>query len=246
MDEAQNNIIQCDCLKLSNHLCQPVDTPSAEPYNLLLFSLQQQRIPEAPAGGDTLRRSCAISFFISILFSGLWRTERRGVPRSHCPSPHTSSIHSHQHGGRSAPNKRWARTPVPITAVCCVWRHRSLPALRSADLRGLQGFLQEDCAERLQVRVSCRQSMPSGQETAQSLPVLPLPEVPRCGHGQGSGAHWLAKGPQGQAPLETQVASRISSQPSCLSDHSSGAGPRGHNSWSCEPWLLTGQLILSL
>lgn len=40
-------------------------------------------------------------------------------------------------------------------------------------------------AEKLPICLQCQQRLSSGQEEAQSVPVLPLPEVPRCGNGEG-------------------------------------------------------------
>ena len=60
-----------------------------------------------------------------------------------------------------------------------------MPALWRSHLRGLQGILQEDCAEERQVRLPGGQELPRRQAEAEPVPVLPLPEVPGCRHGQG-------------------------------------------------------------
>ena len=84
---------------------------------------------------------------------------------------------------RQRPDLRGLQAHRP--AVRCVWRQRRLPALRSENVRGLQGFLQADCAEERQVRLPGGQELPRRQAEAEPVPVLPLPEVPGCRHGQG-------------------------------------------------------------
>ena len=75
-----------------------------------------------------------------------------------------------------------------------VWRQRGLPALRGADLRGLQGLLQENCPEERQVRLSGGQELPRGQAEAEPVPVLQVPEVSRRRDGQGGRQDGRAQG----------------------------------------------------
>ena len=58
-------------------------------------------------------------------------------------------------------------------------------------------FLQENGAEERQIRVSGRQELPGGQEAAEPVPVLPLPEVFNGGHGEGGGAYGRVEGSAG-------------------------------------------------
>lgn len=44
--------------------------------------------------------------------------------------------------------------------------------------------------EECQVHLPGKQGLPCGQEAAEPLPVLPLPEVPGCGHGEG---RWVVR-----------------------------------------------------
>lgn len=76
-------------------------------------------------------------------------------------------------------------TPKSKSTVRRLRRHRRVPALRGAHLRGLQGLLQEDRAEGLQVRVPCREELSRGQATTQQMPVLSLPKVLKSWNGQG-------------------------------------------------------------
>lgn len=107
-----------------------------------------------------------------------------------CPCPSPPAELGPQLGGQFAgqcgsPCQPYASSSV--ATVCRLRRHRGLPALRSAHLRGLQGILQADGPEGLQVCVPGGQELSGGQEAAESLPVLPVPEVSGRGNGQGGG-----------------------------------------------------------
>lgn len=52
-------------------------------------------------------------------------------------------------------------------------------------MRGLQGLLQEDRAEGLEICVLGREGLPGRQTPTKPLPVLSIPEVPDGWHGQG-------------------------------------------------------------
>ena len=80
--------------------------------------------------------------------------------------------------------------------MCCVRRQGHLPALQGAHLRGLQGILQEKRPEQLDVRLSRGQELPRGQAPKEPLSVLPLPEVPGGGHGEGGGEDGQPQGPK--------------------------------------------------
>ena len=61
----------------------------------------------------------------------------------------------------------------------------------------------------IQVRVPGGQELPGGQAAAEPLPVLPLPEVPGRGHGQGGGAHRRAEGPARPPALQAALAAGV-------------------------------------
>ena len=92
-------------------------------------------------------------------------------------------------------------------------RQRRLPALRRADVRGLQGLLQAHRPEELQVRVPGRQELPGGQAAPQPLPVLPLPQVSGGGHGEGGGAHGRPEGPPRPPAHQAQEPRRRADRP---------------------------------
>ena len=105
---------------------------------------------------------------------------------------------------------------------------RRVPALRGADLRGLQGVLQEDGAEERQVRVSGGQELPRGQAEEEPLPVLQVPEVPGRGDGEGGGQNRQPQGPERSSSLQAQEPAGPLTLAPRVSDHCAGAGPRGH------------------
>lgn len=63
-------------------------------------------------------------------------------------------------------------------------------------------FLQANGAEERKIRVPGRQELPGGQEAAEPVPVLPLPEVFNGGHGEGGGANGRVEGSAGPAAHE--------------------------------------------
>ena len=97
---------------------------------------------------------------------------------------------------------------LALAALRRVRRQRRVPALRREDLRGLQGLLQENCAEERQVRLSGGQELPRGQAEEEPVPVLQVPEVSRRRHGQGGCSDRLSQGSErsssNKAPGERQ------------------------------------------
>lgn len=70
------------------------------------------------------------------------------------------------------------------------------------------------------------QGVPSGQAAPQSVSVLSLPEVPRGRHGEGGGAHRLAKRTPRTIAVEAQISAGIPSKSPRVHDHGPCAGPR--------------------
>ena len=136
---------------------------------------------------------------------------------------------------------------VLLSTFCAAWKCFtcfdicSVPALRCADLRGLQGVLQEDGAEERQVRVSGGQELPRGQAEEEPLPVLQVPEVPGRGDGEGGGQN---RQPQGEERSSSNEApGEPGGQPAAAArgaDHLAGAGTRGVHAQAGEPGLHSG------
>jgi len=61
--------------------------------------------------------------------------------------------------------------------------------------------------------VSSREELSSGQATSQPLPVLPLPEVPGRGHGEGGGANSGLERPARPSAHKAQEPERTVQQP---------------------------------
>ena len=95
------------------------------------------------------------------------------------------------------------------------------PALQGAHLRGLQGVLQENRSEQLDICLSGKQKLPCGQASKEPLSVLPLPEVPAGGHGEAGSEDGQPQGPEGPFALKTPE------KPGCAFDQRSGEGRSG-------------------
>ena len=121
---------------------------------------------------------------------------------------------------------------------------RGLPALRGADLRGLQGLLQEDRPEERQVRLPGRQELPRRQETTKPLPVLPVPEVFNCWDGEGGGADGRPEGAEGAAAHQAAPPDGPGLHPARSPHHGTRQGTRRLITQIRKPGLLPGRIIL--
>ena len=121
-----------------------------------------------------------------------------------------------------------------------MWGQCCLPALWRSHLRGLQGILQEDGAEERQVRLPGRQELPGGQEEEKPLPVLPLPEVPGRGDGEGGGEDGQSEGKKGEASYETKEQPGSPTSTSSRPDHGSRQSACRVHAQAGESGLLTG------
>lgn len=88
-----------------------------------------------------------------------------------------------------------------------------------------------------------RQKLSGGQAPAEPVPVLPVPEVPAGGHGQGGGAHGLAEGPPGPVAVQAQVPARFAAKPARVAHHRARPGSRGHQSGFLVAGLLTSTVF---
>lgn len=72
------------------------------------------------------------------------------------------------------------------------------------------------------------QELSRGQAQAEQMSVLPVPEVPASGHGQGGGAHRLTERSPWPFTVQAQVSARVAAQSARVADHRVGPSPRGH------------------
>ena len=140
---------------------------------------------------------------------------------------------------------------VLLSTFCAAWKCFtcfdicSVPALRCADLRGLQGVLQEDGAEERQVRVSGGQELPRGQAEEEPLSVLQVPKVPGRRHDQGGGQDRQSQRAERSSSLQAQEPPGPIALAPRVSDHCTGAGTRGHKPWHLQDGLHKGRIILN-
>ena len=92
----------------------------------------------------------------------------------------------------------------------------------------------------IQVRVPGGQELPGGQAAAEPLPVLPLPEVPGRGDGEGGGEDGQSEGETGKASYETKEQPGGPTGTSSRPDHSSRQSACGVHAQAGESGLLTG------